>query len=785
MPLRAFLASLMLLLLAALPLRGQEAVQRYAVVVGNGAYQHAPHLPNARADAALVADFLRRAGFRVVERHDLDARGFEALLRQALFEIEENSEVLFYYAGHGFQIGRRNYLVPVDADLGTPADIAFETVTLDSLVAILGARSRLQVVILDSCRDNPFRQARMYAGPSREAQLTETGFSPMSAPVNTLLAFSTAPGAVALDGDGANSPFTGTLVAIAGADPQASITRILSEVRREVYRLTEGRQIPWESSTLLEDFAFGRHVAAPGRPGPAPAAPPARSRRLQPILAARADDGADGALHLTARLDRRVALGRSLARAIGPQDAPVSLRMLEADGRLTILGQDGAIRDHDGAPLPPATLDRLFFEPTHREEPARARPPDHARRATFLLRSGSGAERRVELTLTPDPCDWHAGDHLDPEGVGITRYPDQIMPEAARAACAAAVAAEPENGRFHYQLGRALIALTDYDAARAALERARDLGYTRAWHALGTLVALRAAITGGRGDGRADEAAYPFWYEGVRRGDPYAFHTLGKQLLRFGATEELRAIGFDLLSRAVEVGHSFAMNELGAWFLQEGTDHYDPRRGLQYLEESAARQDIYGYHNLGLVHDFGRGGVAPDAGRAAEWYRRAALGGHPTAPRRLADLILSGRLGDPDPAAAIGWYDMALMRGDARAGAEAAWLIAQGGVPGHDLADAALRAARAATLNDSAAARDAMDLLSQMPPRPLDLAAQRLMGELGETVTADGVFGPESRAALARIAAARDSAPPEDARGRLMFLARVAWERSPFRVDLY
>jgi uncharacterized caspase-like protein len=188
---------------------------RYAVVLGNGDYAHVPGLANAKADAQAMAAFLRGRGFEVIERYDLDKRGFESLMRRILVTVRSDSELLFYYAGHGIQIGRRNYLLPVDAKLASAYDVHFETVTLDSIVAFLSARSRKRVVILASCRDNPFADARLMTEVDPTLFEARDGFNPMTAPVNTLIAYATSPGRVAYDGGGDNSPFTEALLRLA------------------------------------------------------------------------------------------------------------------------------------------------------------------------------------------------------------------------------------------------------------------------------------------------------------------------------------------------------------------------------------------------------------------------------------------------------------------------------------------------------------------------------------------------------------------------------------------
>jgi len=228
----------------------RETSRRYAIVVGNDDYQTVNDLKNAGSDARAMASFLRGHGFRVFERYNLDKRGFEELFSKVLVDVDHDSEVLFYFAGHGMQMGRRNYLMPVDAALKSPYDAPFETVTLDSVLSILAARSRKQLVILDSCRDNPYASAKQMTGLDSRLFESQKGFETVSAPFNSFLAYSTSPGQVALDGEGNNSVFTGAFVKVASATPQNDISKILSDVRREVYAQTNGQQVPWDSSTL-------------------------------------------------------------------------------------------------------------------------------------------------------------------------------------------------------------------------------------------------------------------------------------------------------------------------------------------------------------------------------------------------------------------------------------------------------------------------------------------------------------------------------------------------------
>lgn len=765
------------------------ALKRYAVVIGNGDYATAPDLRNSRADARLVADFLGGQGYEVFEYADLDKRGFEQMLRRVLVEVDSDSEVVFYYAGHGVQIAGGNYLVPVDADLADAYDVPFQTVSLTSVVNIIGARARRQLVILDSCRDNPFGNTLVVTDLSSGLVETRDGFNALTAPINSLLAFSTSPGALAFDGGGANSPFTEALVMAASVAPQLPVSQIFEQVRRLVYVRTEGQQVPWESSTLVEHVSFGGGAGEAG-PDAVPAADAGTPRGLTLVTAAQAadapSDAAAASVLLGASLESEVLLGPSLrdALAIAPE-AEVSFDGRPRHGRLGLRHADGRRSDPLRVALNGAGLEGLTYLSDMIEVPAAAAPePALADGFTVAV---DGQEHRVQLTLEADPCDAAAGDHLDPEGVGLTRYPNEIEPELALAACEAAVAANPQNGRFHYQLGRAHLALRQFDAARADFERARELGHTRALVALGNLVANEATIAGGGANEMAPPEALALYRAGVERGDPYAFHALGRQLLRYGGSEAQRREGYELLSRALELGHTFSMNELGYYFLDPAAPHSDPARGLRYLRESAERGDIYGYNNLGLVYRDGLAGVEADPQEAAAWFTRAAEGGHPYAPGNLGRLWNSGALGtDNQYLRAVEWYDQGLERGDGWSGANAAWIIVNREVPGMGPRDAALRAAKAATLRGADSAAEARALLASLPDAAKDGAAQMLINALGGQVAVDGAFGPTTRAEMERVLAAQGepvtATTPDE---RLTALAAAYWKQGVFRVDLF
>ncbi|MCF6304236.1 MAG: caspase family protein [Rhodobacteraceae bacterium] len=765
-----------------------RAAERYAIVIGNGDYDYVSGLKNANADARLVASFLRDQGYEVIERHNLTKLGFEQLLRRVLFDVSKQSEVIFYYAGHGLQIGSGNYIVPVDANLDSAYDVPFETVSLESLVAIIGARARMQMVILDSCRNNPFEGITSLTQADSQLSETREGFSPFSAPVNSLLAFSTSPGQLALDGDGSNSPYTSALIEASVANPNKSVAAILEDVRRMVYERTNGQQVPWESSTLVEQITF-RPTDAITINAPVIESGDA-SRTLASIgnvLELPGESVAAGVIDisLNATLSPEIEVGSAMREALGlSENDTLSIMQQPVGGRLSFLDSNGIRVASDMTGAVSRGMDQVLY--------SNNMPQTNASFTDGVVYSDefsvlvNGQERAVRIALEGNTCDVEAGDHLDPEGSGLTRYANEIRPEIALQACLQAVAENPQVGRFHYQLGRAYRALRRYDDARAAFEAARDLGHTRAWVAIGNSIADEARRSGGVSKAQVPDEALAHYIIGVDQGDPYAFYALGRQLLRFETNADLREQGFNLMMRALEVGHTFAMNELGYFYLDQDSEWFEPARGLRYLRESASRGDIYGFNNMGLVYRDGMGGTAKNVQTAYDWFLQAAEGGHPNAPGNIGLLYERFELGRTGAAEkAMEWYELGIERGDPWAGVGAAYVILEQRPDGYANTDAALFAGKAAALSDPDAKKEAMGLLGRMNRNQVDSATQQFISDLGVPITIDGAFGAGSQTALDQIAVQFGTTAPSGRVDRLVFLAGLYWTTTPFRVDLY
>jgi tetratricopeptide (TPR) repeat protein len=238
------------------PTKEAASGRRVALVIGNAAYAGVTPLANPVNDARAVAAVLRGVGFDVSEGLDLDRDGMQRLIAGFLRDAANARLALIFYAGHGMQIDGRNYLVPVDARLTRGGNPAADMTIVDTVLNGLEDQSRTTIVMLDACRDNPLA-ARVVASAGSSRSLTRAGLAAPAAlgggatlGAGTLIAFATAPGQVALDGSGTNSPFTAALVRHLGT-PGLELQQMLTRVRADVVAATGNRQVPWSNSSLL------------------------------------------------------------------------------------------------------------------------------------------------------------------------------------------------------------------------------------------------------------------------------------------------------------------------------------------------------------------------------------------------------------------------------------------------------------------------------------------------------------------------------------------------------
>lgn len=254
------------------------AEPRIALVIGNGAYASSP-LTNPASDAQLMSRTLTGLGFEVIERRDGDQATMKRAIQDFGLKLERAGPTavgLFFYAGHGVQLNGRNYLIPTRARIERDSDLEIEAVSADWVLEQMRyARNRLNLVILDACRNNPF---------VRSFRSADRGLARMDAPAGVLIAYSTAPGDVAADGNSRNSPYTEALARVM-REPGQPVEQVFKRTRIAVLGATDGRQTPWESSSLTGDFYFlgGAAPSAASTPpaasvsAPAATTPPRRS----------------------------------------------------------------------------------------------------------------------------------------------------------------------------------------------------------------------------------------------------------------------------------------------------------------------------------------------------------------------------------------------------------------------------------------------------------------------------------------------------------------------------
>ncbi|MEZ5870732.1 MAG: caspase family protein [Nitratireductor sp.] len=227
---------------------------RVALVIGNSTYRNVPMLPNPRNDAAAIGNKFRDFGFEVVVGLDLEMDKMRKIVREFIGKLENVDIAAFYYAGHGFQVDGENYMAPIDAKLTRVDDLDFEAMPLNQVIAAMERNSKTNLVFLDACRDNPLAQNLARSMGTRSTAVGR-GLAPIGTGIGTLIAFSTQPGNVALDGDGVNSPYTTALLRFLGT-PGEDIMRNLIRVRNDVLGNTEGRQVPWENSSLTGEIVL-------------------------------------------------------------------------------------------------------------------------------------------------------------------------------------------------------------------------------------------------------------------------------------------------------------------------------------------------------------------------------------------------------------------------------------------------------------------------------------------------------------------------------------------------
>ena len=330
--------------------------KRVALVIGNGAYQNAVRLDNAVFDARAVADSFRKLGFQVVDGYDLDIDQMRSKVSEFSAALSDSKSAVIYYAGHGISVDEENYLVPTDIVLKSPTDLDLNAISVSLLLKQMKRDDRVNIVILDACRDNPF--AAVLARQKTRALVVERGLTPIDGDLarGTLIAFASDPKSSALDGPtGAHSPFTEAFLAHL-FDAGVPIDTVMSRVRNDVWEKTGHHQLPWVNTSLIGEYELNpRPTSEPAAEAAKPVAAPsefaADPRQAQENLlwesAQHSNLSADYQAYLSAfpsgvfaqMAKNRIASMES-ARTSAPTPAPQTLAMVEPSG-----SKDDAVKE--------------------------------------------------------------------------------------------------------------------------------------------------------------------------------------------------------------------------------------------------------------------------------------------------------------------------------------------------------------------------------------------------------------------------------------------------------
>jgi TPR repeat protein len=581
------------------------ADKRVALVIGNSAYRSVSRLDNPANDAKLMADTLRNLGFTLVgggAQLDLSKAQFEGAL-QTFGDQAQGADVdLFYYAGHGVQVRGKNFLAPVEASLTKEADIYLQMVDAEAVLSQMeGSGAKLNLVILDACRNNPFGGGRLRA--------ISGGLAQMQAPEGTLISYATQPGNVAQDGADGDSPYTKALVATIGR-PGIGLFDVFNEVGLSVKRATGGVQQPWVSSSPIEGgFYFA------GRPAVDPALVAANSDRtdLQPAP----DKKMPVVSMKVAARDEQV----SPARATDPQDAPKPA----------------------ATPVAPPAPD----------------PAPLAQSAALVGDDTKAAGPGNESESAIGACDRLTSFRLGPARAtdGAALEFDRGEAIKAVAVCQSALANEPGNLRLMFNLGRAQARVGSNPEAIALFRKAAEAGHAGAMYSLGLASANGAGVA-------KDLAEAGRWYrKAADAGNAIAMGALGLAYEEGAGVEADPVVAMLWCRKAAEAGDTPAMNRLGLAYANGFGVARDLTRSINWFRRGAEAGGTRAMVNLGLAYAQGDG-VPKDAVEAARWFRKAAEAGNTFGMNHLGFAYERGKGVARDPAEAVRWYQKAAEAGN-------------------------------------------------------------------------------------------------------------------------
>ncbi|MER9403547.1 caspase family protein [Mesorhizobium caraganae] len=671
-----FLAALILVTLTTFE---ASADRKVAFVIGNSEYRELPALKNPDKDAGDIASTFRTAGFDVFVAKDLTRLQFEVRFRTYLAAADGADLAVVYYSGHGFQIGGENFLIPVDATLKDAADVEVQAIKLDDMLQQLRSKSKIQVIILDACRNNPFPR-KNYWLRDQLIVASGSGLAQVKGSENALIAFATEPGAVAYDGSGNLSPFSSAFSRRALA-PNQEIRAVMAAVRRDVVKATDGKQVPWENSSLLDDVFL---------------MPRANRPALPPVLEKIVPSGIGPvALDLPAPVD------------VDGGAVSVSIESLPALGRLTLDGKPLAMGERiEGTDLPRLRMDApelagwqeqvdTLAYTTHNEWGGESQGV-----LLLRIRNGAGAEgkqlmasiaaeqkqavvergiriagaaeaienRNIEIPVGVGPIplklDFPAKDPsitvklASYPATGTLSLPDRILsPQSSL------MTDDVDKLRYEAQIGSATPVeigfqiRADNASKQATLKLSPSVDPCD--RVAGEPLDLQGIVPGRLANEIGDDAvelcqasvtAYPeiarFRYQ------------LGRALLASGKVNEAR----QAIQQAADKGYVRAVFALGSMVSSGIGTAADPEQANRFYSDASEKGDPYAMTTWGRTLFNGRG-VQRDAAKGLDLLLKSAAMGHIDAMNDLASIFMEGRNGVPaDPDRALAFFRAGMER---------------------------------------------------------------------------------------------------------------------------
>ncbi len=616
---------------------GFASAKRVALVIGNGAYQSVPQLPNPKNDAELVSTTLRKQGFEVVTAIDQSRVGLEQAVERFTRSLDGAEISLFYYSGHGIEVGGENRIIPVDATLNEPQDLETQTYSLQTILLSMQSHSLAQLIYLDACRNNPFKDRAYLSGADDTEKLVGKGLAEQKGAIGSLIAYATSPGNVAQDGTGDNSPFTEAVIRHSFTQ-DTDVQSALMQVTEEVWQATQQSQRPWVNSTLVKPIFLNgqllKSLAKNVPPMNKTLAEIQQGEATREVLAGPVTLGAGA---------QAVLNGQSLD--VLPPAKAYKLMQVPIAGTLSV--DDVVLAE--GTVVDFARFKSLKFEPaTDIEALVNEMAPVVVETAAI---GGDGSVFPVQFKIqqTVNQCDLLVAEPMDLQGLAKGVELADIDVANALIACQRAVEEHPDTTRYIYLLGRARLAGGDFDAALELIQKAADAGYARAFNQLGLMA------TEGVGMPKSLALANDFFKQAADKNDPFGLFYYGRNLVKGQGSTAGRKQGIGLLKRAAELGNTAALDELANLYLYGGSIKASPKRAVGYLEASVTRN-------------------VKSRSRA----KRTILASLPTAASDIGKLYFNGKGLPKDLRQAIKWYERGAERGNEGGAADLSWIFAQG-----------------------------------------------------------------------------------------------------------